>query len=461
MTRRPIRPIRPPDWLVRGAADVAGVSVALARSGVWRSAKPSQLVPIERALRRWGQSTAALAAVAAIRFPARVAVIDDLGTITYERLDQRVGAQAGGLAATYGLVAGSKVAVLCRNHRGLLEAALAASRLGADVVVLATAVSAGEPTGGLIDLVQRQQPDLVVADEEFSAGIEGLGVPIVLARHDGPGEATTADSLDRLAAADWPDPPDPARPGTVRTLSPGSDRSRAGVGGAEHAGPSTSTAATLAAVTATAVGRSGLRAGEPMVISPPLSHGLALQCATLALLHGSPLVLTRRYDARAALTLVDQHRAGSLVVVPAMVQELLELDPAEVTGHDLGSLRAVICGGSALSPAEVDRFVARFGAILSTVYWTGETGIVALAGPEDLAAAPGTVGRPLLGASVQVLDDDGRRVGPGTTGRVVVGRTDTGDRGWSDDRGRLFLAVPEKAESDQAGSERRDGENGQ
>lgn len=449
MTPRPIRPIRPPDWLVRGAADVAGVSVALARSGVRRSAKPSQLVPIERALRRWGHSMAALAAVAAIRFPARVAVIDDLGSITYGELDRRVGAQAGGLAATYGLVAGSKVVVVCRNHRGLLEAGLAAARLGADVVVLTTEGSADKALGGFVELVRRQRPDLVIADEEFNAAMVGLGVPTVLAWQDGrPGEDDAADSLDRLAAGDWPDPPDPARPGTIRTLPPRFNRPRADLAGADLAGPRTPSVASLAGVTATTVNQGGLRAGEPLVINPPLSHGLSLECTMLALFHGSPLVLTRRYDARSALASVDQHRAGSMVVVPAMVRELVDLDPAEVAGYDLASLRAVICGGAALSAAVVDRFVARFGAILSTVYWTSEAGIVALAAPDDLAAAPGTVGRPVLGASVQILDDDGRRVDPGTTGRVFAGRTDTGDLGWSDDRGRLFLAPPEEAGSD-------------
>ncbi|HEU4948495.1 MAG TPA: hypothetical protein VFT31_15195, partial [Kribbella sp.] len=62
-TPRPIAPMRPPDWLVQGAAEVGALSVALIKSGVWRSARPSQLIGIERALRTWGQSMAALGAI--------------------------------------------------------------------------------------------------------------------------------------------------------------------------------------------------------------------------------------------------------------------------------------------------------------------------------------------------------------------------------------------------------------
>ena len=126
-TPRPIGPMRPPDWLVQAAAEVGGVSVALIKSGVWRPARPSHLVGIERALRHWGQSMAALGAVAAIRFPDRAAVIDEDGSTTYAELDRRCERIAAALYADHGIVAGSKVAVLCRNHRGFLEATLSAS----------------------------------------------------------------------------------------------------------------------------------------------------------------------------------------------------------------------------------------------------------------------------------------------------------------------------------------------
>ena len=186
---RPIGPMRPPDWLVQGAAEVGGVSVALLRSGVWRPARPSQLIAIERALHRWGQSMAALGVIAAIRYPDRPAVIDDQGSTTYAELDRRCERIAAALHANHAIVAGSKVAVLCRNHRGFLEATLSASRVGADVLFLNTEFAPSQ----IKAVLERERPDLLVRDAEFAADAD---IPEVL-------------SEDLFAASDAPEPPWP------------------------------------------------------------------------------------------------------------------------------------------------------------------------------------------------------------------------------------------------------------
>ena len=164
--------MRPPEWLVQGAAEVGGLSVALIKSGVWRSARPSQLIGIERALRTWGQSMAALGAIAAIRYPDRAAVIDEAGEITYAELDRRCERIAAGLHDRHGIVAGGKVAVLCRNHRGFLEATLAASRIGADVLFVNTEFAPPQ----LQAVLERHRPDLLIHDAEFTPP---AGIPAV------------------------------------------------------------------------------------------------------------------------------------------------------------------------------------------------------------------------------------------------------------------------------------------
>jgi acyl-CoA synthetase (AMP-forming)/AMP-acid ligase II len=443
MTPRPIQPMRPPDWLVRGATEVAGVSVAVARSGVWRSVKPSQLLPIERALRRWGQSMAALGAVAAIRYPDQPAVIDELGTITYEELDRRCASQAAGLAATYGIVAGGKVAVLCRNHRGFLEGTLAASRLGADVLF----VNTGFAPPQLAAVLERHRPDVFILDKEFVPAVPAE-LPRVLAWNQ---DGSATETLDRLAAGDWAPPSAPPRPGRLTILTSGTT-------GVPKAAPRAPTVAGTAGLTATMLNRIGLHAGEPMVLCPPLFHGLGLLNAMLALLLGSPLILARKYDARAALASVERNRAGSLVAVPVMLQRMLDLGAAEIARYDLRSLRAVISGAAALSPALAERFIAQFGGVLYDVYGSSEIGIATIATSADLSEAPGTVGRPCLGSSVRILDDQDLPVGPGVTGRIFVGgglvfggysdggsrvvvdgRMSTGDLGHLDEQGRLFI----------------------
>ncbi|WP_343978775.1 AMP-binding protein [Kribbella koreensis] len=450
---RPIGPMRPPDWLVRAAGELSGVSVALVRSGVWRSARPAQLVAIERALRQWGQSMAALGAIAAIRFPDQPAVIDERGTITYRELDRRCSRQAAALRAQYGIVAGSRVAVLCRNHRGFLEATLAASRLGADVLFVNTEFAPPQ----LKSVLAYHHPDLLIHDEEFTAAAGDL--PTVIAwQADATGRPAAAESprpssatLDDLALSEAPEAPAPSTPGHITILTSGTT-------GAPKAAPRAPTALGLAGLTASALNRIGLRAGEPMVICPPLFHGLGLLNSMLALFLGSPLILARRYEAAAVLASVDKHRAGSIVAVPVMLQRMLDVGPAAIAEHDLRSLRAVISGAAALGPALAERFIAQFGPILCDAYGSSEIGIATIATSADLLAAPGTVGRPCLGSSVRILDDHDQPTKTGVTGRifaggglvfggyedgssktVVDGRMSTGDLGHLDSAGRLFV----------------------
>ncbi len=434
-TPRPIRPIRPPEWLVQGAAELGTLSVALIRSGVWRSAGPAQLIQIERALRTWGQSMAALGVIAAIRYPDRTAIIDGEGRLTYAELDERCQRIAAAMHADHGIASGHKVAVLCRNHRGFLEATLAASRLGADVLFVNTEFAQPQ----LRAVLERHRPDLLVADAEFP-------------EPDGDIPMIRSAELDPLARSQSPGPPPPpTRTGRITILTSGTT-------GAPKAAPRVPTALGLAGLTGSALNRFGLRSGEPMVICPPLFHGLGLLTSMLGLFLGSPLVLRPKFDAATVLADVEATGAGAVVAVPVMLRRMLDLGPTVTADYDLRSLRAVISGASQLGAPLAERFIERFGPVLCDAYGSSEIGIATIATSADLIAAPGTVGRACLGSSIRILDDDDRPVPNGVTGRifaggglvfggysdgtsktVVDGLMSTGDLGNLDHTGRLFV----------------------
>jgi acyl-CoA synthetase (AMP-forming)/AMP-acid ligase II len=133
--------------------------------------------------------------------------------------------------------------------------------------------------------------------------------------------------------------------------------------------------------------------------------------------------------------------------------------PAEERARfDTSSLRAVGSAAAPLAPHVATAFMDAFGDVLFNLYGSTEVGFASLAGPADLRAAPGTVGRPPRGTTTKVLDDDGRELPSGVTGRVFVGSglvfdgytaggsreivdglMSIGDVGHMDAAGRLFV----------------------
>ncbi|MEU4517057.1 AMP-binding protein [Nonomuraea wenchangensis] len=188
-----------------------------------------------------------------------------------------------------------------------------------------------------------------------------------------------------------------------------------------------------------------LRGGEPMLIAPPLFHGLGLLWYGAALVLGCPVVLLRGFDAGSVLDALAVERAAALVAVPVMLRRLLALPPRR-----LPDLRVVVSGGSALPPGLAGAFMDAYGEVLYNLYGSTEAGWASLATPAELRAAPGTVGRPPRGATVHVAGPDGAEQPPGEVGRVLVsggltftgaadGLLPTGDLGHRGPDGLLFI----------------------
>jgi acyl-coenzyme A synthetase/AMP-(fatty) acid ligase len=104
-----------------------------------------------------------------------------------------------------------------------------------------------------------------------------------------------------------------------------------------------------------------------------------------------------------------------------MRQRILRAFRSSARRHETSSLRVLISAAAPLTPALAGSLMDAFGDVLYNIYGTTETGFGAIAGPEDLRAAPGTVGRPPLGTELRILDDAGPELSPSETGHVFVG----------------------------------------
>src|SRR5919206_1444523 len=110
------------------------------RAGILHPGRPDRLVGSALALIRYGPTPAAGYAASALRYPDEPAVIDELGTLSFREVNERANALAHTLRAE-GIGEGDGVGLMCRNHRGWVDVAVACSKLGADALFLNTAFS--------------------------------------------------------------------------------------------------------------------------------------------------------------------------------------------------------------------------------------------------------------------------------------------------------------------------------
>ncbi len=171
-----------------------------------------------------------------------------------------------------------------------------------------------------------------------------------------------------------------------------------------------------------------LRPDDVTLCSVPLFHIFGLGAAlTTTLVSGGTVVLQDAFDADAALDLVERHGVTVLHGVPTMfVMALRELEAGEEReagpDRDLSTLRTGIVAGAPVSPELARRVRERFVPELEIAYGLTETSptvsITSTDDPEEKRSA--TVGHPLEGVEVRLLDEDGEEVEPGEVGELTV-----------------------------------------
>jgi fatty-acyl-CoA synthase len=392
-----------------GSLDDAAFNVRmLAEAGVIRPVRPDKLARGLRELARWGASPAAGIAAAAINHPREPAVEDEVGTLTFSEFHRRSNALARGLHAA-GIREGNGVAIMCRNHRGFLEATLACAKLGAHCLYLNTAFAAPQ----LTEVVEREDPVALIYDQEFAELLSDAGRDVwrfVAWREDGDAsDSTLEDLISAHGDADLNAPAESSRFVILTSGTTGTPK------GAQRAQPDT--LGPLAAL----FSKIPLRSREKTMIAAPLFHSWGFAHFTLGLALSSTYVLRRRFDPEETLRATASSGATALVVVPVMMQRILEL-PAETTmRYDLSRLRVTAASGSALPGELATKWMDTFGDNLYNLYGSTEVAWATIATPEDLRAAPGTAGMPPRGTKVRIVDHEGRDVARGQTGRVFVG----------------------------------------
>jgi acyl-CoA synthetase (AMP-forming)/AMP-acid ligase II len=420
---------------------------ALAEAGVLRPVRPDKLARVVRELVRWGASPAAGISGAAITQGNRTMLEDELGSLSFGDVHRRSNALADSLARE-GIEEGDGVAIMCRNHRGFIDATLAVSKLGANGLYMNTAFSGPQ----LVGVVEREQPGALIYDAEFAGLLTDAAQDLrryVSWPEDGDtiGDDPTLDDL--IAAGDDRDRDAPDESSSFIILTSGTTGTPKG---AQRSQPDT--LGPLAAM----FSKIPLRAEERTMIAAPLFHSWGFAHFMLGLALNSTYVLQRRFDPEGTLKATAESDATALVVVPVMMQRILQLPQETLDAYELPSLRVTAASGSALPGPLATKWMDAFGDNLYNLYGSTEVAWATIATPEDLKAAPGTAGRPPRGTRLLIVDQEGTEVPRGETGRIFVGNEmafegytgggskdvidgllSSGDVGHLDEEDRLFI----------------------
>ena len=200
----------------------------------------------------------------------------------------------------------------------------------------------------------------------------------------------------------------------------------------------------------------GIRPGQSLMATVPVHHSSGLANNLLMpLLNGVTVLFPEHFEPWAAAALIERHGVDCLFSSPIFYTLLLD---ANVPASMLGSLRVCMCSGAPLASSVREEWRARYQTVVRQAYGTSETGIISVQSEDS--PIPGCVGRPIRDTEVRILAED-REQATGEPGEVAVrgpgvvkrflgdtealgvrfwkGYLRTGDRGWTDGEGRLYL----------------------
>ncbi|MDP6347587.1 MAG: long-chain-fatty-acid--CoA ligase [Dehalococcoidia bacterium] len=399
--------------------------------------------------------------------PDRTALVVDSERISFSHVAERSNKVANALQGL-GVGHGDKVAMMDVNCSQFVETYFGVARLGAIFVPLNYRARQDE----LSYLLQHAEASVVIVGERYVdlvnlARAEAPGVKHIIALGKAQSGMLSYEDIVSAASDDevFPD----VGPEDVTLLL-----YTAGTTGRPKGVPLTH--GSFESYMAENVSPPDMEIEETNLLAVPLYHVAGFQAVLAAIYGGRTLAMMGQFDEEGWLATVERERVNRAMLVPTMLKRVI--DHPSFDKHDLSSLRLVTYGAASM-PLEVIKKAIKVlpGVKFINAFGQTETSSTVLAlGPEDhdLSGTPeevekklqrlsSSIGKPLPGAEVAVLDEEGNPLGPNEVGVIAVrgqrvmsgywkdsektsqsmtasGWLKTGDMGWQDEDGYFFLA---------------------
>ena len=370
--------------------------------------------------------------------PEKIAIAAGDRRVTFGELDRRAN-RASRAFRRAAIGPGDRVGCALRNRVEFFEATFGAARAGAELVPISWRAMHDEVSYLLEDSGAR----LLVAEQGVRASVPVLHI---------------GDEYDAALRAEGDAPLEdapPVAPPVIRFYTSGT------TGRPKAVERPRSTVPNYLAAAREHLGVFEVQQpSEVHLCCGPLYHSAPLGFSDYALLLGQTVVLMERFDAEEFLRLIERERATWSMMVPIHFVRILAL-PAKVRArYDLSSMRRIIHAAAPCPPDVKRKIIDLFGGDVVWEFYGMTEGRATVISAKEWLRKPGSVGLPMPGARVKILDTDGRELPPGETGLIHVatgGRFEyagapektaeawhgdfftVGDMGYLDDDGYLFL----------------------
>ena len=344
------------------------------------------------------------------RVPSREAVVCGGQRLTFAELDAKSSQLANALLAM-GLGVGDRIAVHMANSVAVVEVMAAVLKTGAIVVPISTRLAAPEIRYMLEDtepFAIVYSPDARDTVQERAEGLDDVRFLVA-----GPAEAGEHGLDDLIARASDRTPDLPPFFPDDALLSYTS-----GTTGRPKGAISTHRNLVISLGWINAA-EWGLSAQDRMLCATPMAHRTGMARVASSFCLGSTLIVQERFDPAETVKLIASERATHIGVVPTIARMLLpaiEADPA-----DCASLRCMLATGEVFPMTLKEKL---FGALpqldLHSFYSQTEAGVVTNLRPEEQLTHSESIGQPINGVNVRLVDSEFRDVDIGETGEILV-----------------------------------------
>lgn len=439
--------------LVDAKALATGVGTVLRSGAVVHNKGAMGKVNFARSICQYRFTCARQVWYAAYAEPDTVAIIDDMGEITYGELRDDALALARYMQAN-GIGRGGRIGVMARNSR-LIPMLLAAKGFnGATIYLLNVAASPSQ----LQESIVEHSLDGVFIDEEFGQHLpadwdkcrvfighaEDLHAPQA-ANHEW---KTFQQLIEEAPSAEQEKLPVIPKQGGIVIMSSGTSGTPKGV---RHREP------LIPVPIVSIIPRIGWKANMVVQQTASLFHSWGWANVNISIAHRSTIIFRRVFDPVQAMEDLEKYQADAIITSPIFMKEQLKV--AQNGNYNIKPLEFIVSSGNAMHEDLVQGLIEQFGPVVRNFYGSTENSVATIADAEEILKYPTTAGKPVGGVRLRILDDDGKVLGPNQPGRIYCrgimtmraytnprdkmkekrGLLEIGDRGYLDEEGRLFV----------------------